>query len=301
MTALYRGELEAARASLERAVRGYDPARDHARAMREYGGHPHPAALAYLGRTLLFLGYPDQALRRGEEAVSEARRWSGPLGMAQVLGMLTTIHQARRDLDDAWERSEIALAYATDKGIAHWIVQSTIARAWVRGVTEPAASLDASVADIRHAIDRFRATGTILGLSEYLALLAEVYAAGRRVPDALAAVDEARRHAEATGERYYAAEIERLRGELLLARGDGEDEAEAAFRRALLHARAQGARMSELRAATSCARLLQRRGAGDEARALLAPLYAWLSEGFEAPDVRAARAVLEAPAARPAP
>jgi DNA-binding NtrC family response regulator/predicted ATPase/ABC-type cobalamin transport system ATPase subunit len=297
MTQLMLGEFVDAREQLEEAVAGYRPEQHHARALREYGYHPHAVALSYLGRTLSFLGYEDQALGRSREAVHEAERWTTPLGVAQTLAMLTAIHRGRRDMEGAWEIGEKALAYATDKGIAHWIVVSTMMMAWLRGLTDPAA-LDASIADLRRGIDQLRATGTILCLSEYLTYLAEVYAAGHRLAEAVAVVDEAEGHAEATGEHYCIPDILRLRGELLLMEGsaDAIPAAEACFRRALERARAQRARAPELRVATSYARLLQRRGAPDDAHALLAPLYAWFTEGFETAHLRAARAVLDATA-----
>jgi hypothetical protein len=111
------------------------------------------------------------------------------------------------------ETGEKTLAYATDKGIAFWIMQSTIFMAWVRGVTGASPTPDASIEDIRRSIERYRTTDSVLGLSEYLMLLAEVCAAAGRVPEALAVIDEAERHAEATG-GDLTGDIRRLRGDL---------------------------------------------------------------------------------------
>ena len=148
---------------------------------------------------------------------------------------------------------------------------------------------------MRRGIDALRRTGTVLGLGGYLVLLAEVHAAGGRVPEALASLAEAEAHAEARGERHVSVEMLRLRGELVLLRGapDAVTEAETCFRGAIEQARQREARTQELRAATSLARLLQRQGRHDEARASLAPLYAWFTEGLSTVTLREARATLE--------
>ena len=294
MIEVFLGNFTKARAALEQAIHVYRP-EDHRARVREYGGHLHPPCLAYLARALAHLGFPDQAQQRSEEAVVQAQQWSSPLGVAQALGMLAMHHLMLRDVDAAWEASDKALAYATSKGLAYWIVQSTIVMAWARGVADPTSDLDAAIADIRHGIDGFRSTGTLLGLGGYLMLLTEVHAAGGRVPEALAILAEAEAHADATGEHHLTADMKRLRGELVLLRGaaDAVTDAETYFRSAIEQARRREAKTSEVRAATSLAQLLQRRGRHDEAHALLAPLYAWFTEGFDTVTLRAARATLE--------
>jgi predicted ATPase len=209
--------------------------------------------------------------------------------------MLAALHQQRRDVDATWEASDKAVAYAASKGIAHWTVQSMILMAWARGMAEQTSGLDAAIADIRHGIEHFRSTGTLLALSGNLLLLAEVHAASGRVPEALAILGEAEAHAATTGERFPISEIQRLRGELVLLRGgaDAVVEAETCFRSAIEQARRREAKTPELRAATSLARLLQGRGRHDEARALLTPVHAWFTEGFDTMTMRAARATLE--------
>jgi len=96
------------------------------------------------------------------------------------------------------------------------------------------------------------------------------------------------------GERRWEAELYRLKGEILLARSAAHDaEAEACFRQALDIARHQEAKSWGLRAAMSLARLWQRQGKRAEARALLAPIYDWFTEGFDTADLREAKALLE--------
>jgi predicted ATPase len=97
-----------------------------------------------------------------------------------------------------------------------------------------------------------------------------------------------------SGGRWWEAELYRLRGELLLQQtAPPPAEVEACFRQALDVARRQQAKSLELRAAMSLSRLWQRQGKRDEARALLAPIYGWFTEGFDTADLREARALLE--------
>ena len=137
----------------------------------------------------------------------------------------------------------------------------------------------------------------------YLGLLAEVYEKVDRVDEGLAVVAEALALAEETGAHYWDAELERLRGTLLLGRatarlgrkrgGSTANDPEPCFQRAIEIARRQQAKSLELRAATSLARLWQGQGRTAEARSLLSEVYSWFSEGHETPDAREARSVLE--------
>ena len=106
-------------------------------------------------------------------------------------------------------------------------------------------------------------------------------------------LEEALASTEVSGERWWQAELHRLRGRLLVARGQ-HDEGEACFRRAIEVSRGQRARTLELRAATSLARLWSDRGRNAEARDLLAPIYCWFTEGFGTLDLKEAKILLDA-------
>jgi predicted ATPase len=153
-------------------------------------------------------------------------------------------------------------------------------------------------AQIREGIDALRSTWVELRRPFHLSLLAGTLEAGGQIEEGLAVVAEALDVIEATGDRVYEAELQRLRGELLLRRAAGEGqplraEAEACLRRALDVARRQGAKSLELRAALSLARLLRGRGERAEGRRLLAETFGWFTEGWDTPDLRAAREFLE--------
>ena len=138
------------------------------------------------------------------------------------------------------------------------------------------------------------ATGSELLRSYYLALLAAVYGESGQPTVGQAMLAEAWALVDKNGERWYAAELHRLQGALLLQQGTpAVRQAEQCFQQALHLARTQQAKSWELRAATSLARLWQQQGKQAEARAQLAPLYSWFTEGFDTADLQEAQALLE--------
>jgi predicted ATPase len=132
-------------------------------------------------------------------------------------------------------------------------------------------------------------------LPMYHTLLAESYGKIGQIEEGLTVVVEALRGVENTGERYYEAELQRLKGAFLLQLSlDNQREAEACFQHALTIAQDQGAKAWELRTAMSLARLWQHQGKRQQAHDLLAPVYTWFTEGFDTPDVQEAKALLDA-------
>jgi predicted ATPase len=129
-------------------------------------------------------------------------------------------------------------------------------------------------------------------LPYYLALLADVHLRADQADAGLDVVEEALSRGREMNERWWDAELHRLRAELLLAGGAEPAEAEAALRRALEIARGQQARSLELRSARALAGLWAGSGRTAEARDLLAPVYSSFTEGLGTPDLEAARAFL---------
>jgi predicted ATPase len=151
-----------------------------------------------------------------------------------------------------------------------------------------------AVARIKASLAAYRATGGELWQPYFLALVADCLRAVGQMKDAGHCIVEALTRAAATGERWFEAELLRLRGEVRLVSGIAEDEAvEVCFQNAIEIAREQGARWWELRAATSLARLWAEQGRRREAYDLLAPIYDWFTEGLDLPALREARAVLQ--------
>jgi predicted ATPase len=202
------------------------------------------------------------------------------------------VHRLRREVYAVHEHTAAAMALAAELGLARWWPMTVHQRGWVLVAQGRSAE---GIARMHEGLRALQATETELAQPRLLALLAEAYGYGDHAEDGRQVVAEALAVAQRTGERRDAAEISRVKGELLLQYAvTNASEAEACFQQALALARRQQTQSWELRAAMSLARLWQRQGKRAEARALLAETYGWFTEGFDTADLRDAKALLEA-------
>lgn len=183
---------------------------------------------------------------------------------------------------------------SSDHGLGLWSVLADGI-----GTTCEVARGDVSTAlvGLRRALDAMRRLRFWFYVPRMLAIAAETHL---RIGDFLAgsmAIDEGLALAQTTTSQWYVPELHRIRGELHAGRGAPADTVEASFRSALDAARRQGARSWELRAATSFARWLARRGRDREARSILTPCLQTFDQGFQTNDIRSARLVLDGPVA----
>jgi predicted ATPase len=146
---------------------------------------------------------------------------------------------------------------------------------------------------MREGLTAMHAFEADLGRSRYLALLGEACGATGQLAEGLSLLAEALAFAEQSGERFFEAEIYRLRGELLLQSEAPQAEAEECWRQAIKVAQRQEAKSLELRAAMSLARLWQKQGKCEEARQRLAEIYGWFTEGFDTADLQEAKVLLD--------
>ncbi len=161
--------------------------------------------------------------------------------------------------------------------------------AWVTGQCA-----DDRIEAFRSALAEWRRMGSRLALGLWHALFAECLEKHGNTDEALTALEAAVVHFERTGDATWEPEVHRLIGDLLLRRNpSAPDRAEVSYRRAIERARSQEAKSWELRAATSLARLWRDQGKPAEARALLAPVYGWFTEGFDTADLKDAKALLK--------
>ena len=287
---LYLGDLAAARLDLKEALALYDPEHDPFKAPRyrfDMGCH----ASARLGLVLWHEGFPDEALRHSQEAIAAARAGSHPLSEALALSHAAKVHQLRGEARPCLERAEATLTLATEQVLPFYVARAEVLVGWARVKTDEAKE---GLPRLRAGLDGYRAIGAKFEMPHWLALLAEACLAAGRIEEGLSAVREALAEVEETAARCYEAELNRLRGELQLAAEEpDESRAEYSFRKAIGIAGAQGAKSFELRAAASLARLLARQGRRGEARGLLAPVYAWFTEGFDTADLKKAKTLLD--------
>jgi predicted ATPase len=260
--------------------------------MFRMGHDPSVACRADTAITLWLLRYPDQALARLHEALALAHELAHPYSLAFARCWAAYVYQFRRDALAVHEQAEAAVALATEQGFPFWAAQGTSIRGWALAWQGEG---EAGLALVRQGIAAFRATGAALWVPYFCTVLAEVSAHLGYTADGLQALAEARPLVEQHEERWWAAEIARLRGVLLLQQPEtSQAEAETWLQRALDVAHHQEAKALELRAAMSLSRLWQQQGKWDEARTLLAPIYGWFTEGFDTADLQEAKALLEA-------
>jgi predicted ATPase len=178
---------------------------------------------------------------------------------------------------------------ATEQGFPFRRAMGTIFRGWVKVKNDDVAE---GISLVRDGSTAYRATGAEVWVPHYIALLAGACGIAGQVEEGVILLDDALQIVERTGERWFAAELYRHKGELLLRQGNSEA-AEELYRKALSIAVEQEAKLWELRAAMSLARLRRGQGCHAEARDLLAPVYGWFTEGFDTPDLKEAKSLLE--------
>ena len=187
------------------------------------------------------------------------------------------------------ERADELVAVTTEQGFLYFGALGTIFRGWVKVENGDVAE---GISLLRSGSEAYRATGAALFMPHHTALLARAYEITGQVEEAATRLDDALQIVEKTGERWFEAELNRLKGQLLLRQGH-PDAAEELYRRALSIAEAQEAKLWELRAAVSLARLRRDQGRHAGARGLLVPVYGWFTEGFDTPDLKEAKALLD--------
>jgi predicted ATPase len=290
VTWFYLGALPPARQHLEDGIARCTL--DHSRAPVFRIGHdPGVACRADAALTLWLLGYPQQALARLHEALASAHALAHPYSLAFAWCWAATVYQLRRDVLAVQEQAEAAVALAAEQGFPFWAAQGTSLRGWALAWQGQG---EAGVPLVRQGIAAFRATGAVLWVPYLCTMLADACDHMGSTADGLQALAEAHALVEQHDERWWEAEIHRLRSVVLLRQpGTPPAEAAAGFQRALDVARRQEAKSLELRAAMSLARLWQQQGKQAKARELLAPIYGWFTEGFDTADLQEAKVLLE--------
>jgi predicted ATPase len=284
-------ELTLARMHFEQGIALYDRQRQGSLAVL-YGQDPGVGCLRYLARILWLLGYPDQALQRIQEALILAQTLAHPQSLAEALCHMAHIHRLRREVPQTLQWAEAAMAHATEQGFPVWLSIGMSLQSWALAMQSQGAQ---GMAQMHKVLASVQAAGRVQGQPSLLAWLAEGYLERGQAEEGLSCIAEAVAAVHTAGERFYEAELYRLRGELLLRQAiPAVQEADAYFRQALEVACHQQAKSLELRAAMSLSRLWQGQERRGEARKVLAPIYGWFSEGFNTADLQEAKALLEA-------
>jgi class 3 adenylate cyclase/predicted ATPase len=284
------GDYRAALAHFETAASLHRPD-EHRDSALHYGQDIGVSAFVQWSWALWHRGYPDQSTRAADRALAYSRELGHAHTLAYALYFTGMAAVVARDVATACAYSNDCVAIASEHGFPLWAALGRSLRGWADAQKGEATT---GIAIIRDGLAASEATGTRVNTPFYLTLLAEALALAGKIEEGLAALDDALATAAVSGATGWNAEIHRLRGELT-GRLPYPDPAKAedSFRTALAIAREQGTRGYELRAATSLARLWREQGRQGEARDLLAPVYGWFTEGFDTPDLKEAKRLLD--------
>jgi predicted ATPase len=288
----FLGKPTQARTHLEHTITFYDPQKHHTLAFL-YGLDPGVVSLSAMSWALWALGYPKQARQRSCEALALAQELTHSPSLIMThtyAGLLCTFC---RDWQKAQALAEACIRLATEHGSPYWLSGGLFCHGWALAKQGQA---EEGVAQMREGIAGNRATGADALVVVQLATLAEACGKAGQPEEGLATVAEALATVDRTSERFYEAEVYRIKGELLLkdeGRRRRDESPEDCFHQAIEVARQQQAKSWELRAVMSLCRLWQEQGRRAEARERLAEVYGWFSEGFDTPDLQEARVLLE--------
>ena len=289
-TSYYMGRTAESLEHLERAVAIYDPAQHFPHAFI-FGKDPGAVALVHLGGVEWLRGRSDDALATANRGRALAGTWNHPFSELWAAIGQAFVLQVRGDVEGVRDVAQFVMHHAVEQVFPNWLAQGQAFMGWTLAATGRA---EEGVVLLRQGLGLWSMTGAEL-YSTYLSyLLADALRMGGS-PEAMAVVDDALARAERTGERFWEAELHRIRGEILATGGD-QAGAGREFAVALEQARSREQPALEVRAATSIVRHGAGAGRPVDADGLLRPLLGRLSQGLDLPDVAAARAALASPA-----
>jgi class 3 adenylate cyclase/predicted ATPase len=286
-TKLFSAEFASALNHFEQLMVLHVPGRTSAEPLLD----PWVSGRSLVSWVLLLLGHPERALAHSREALNEAHEQLRPYMLAAVMHQQNVVDQLRGNRRVVEERAAGLVELSRHHGFAHWHATATFLHGWALATD---GSVAAGLDEMRRGLAAKQATGAQLKVPYYLGLMAGVLGGADDGSEALALLDKALARVDQTGECWFEAELDRVKGEVLLGLSpERAAEAETCYQQALTVARQQGARLWELRAATSLARLWRDRGRQAAGHELLAPIYGWFTEGFDTADLKDAKALLD--------
>jgi tetratricopeptide (TPR) repeat protein len=280
-----QGNFLVARAHLEQSLALYDLSQ---RGSYGFVQDPHATGLGLLGHVLHSLGYPEQAIKKSQEALSDAREQGEPYTLAWAIGSTAGLHVRRGEHLKGQELAIERMALCTEHGFLSMLGEGHL---WCGCAMVKEGRGQEGIARIRQSLAI--ATTTIQSRLFELYLASAYWRTGRS-EEGLSVVENSLAKMSIAGESYnILPDLYLLRGELLLTRDSCEVEAERWAYRAIEIARRNSDKTAELWATTRLARLLDKQGRRDEARSMLADIYNWFTEGFDTADLKDAKALLD--------
>ena len=275
---------------LKEAISHMQHARDASRSVALASTGILPRTTVTEALALQLLGRVGEAANLAEERLRRARESGHLFSLAMALEIAAALCLIRRQPEAALSHADEAMVLSEENGFAQ---RRAMAQSVHGAALTELGQLDRGVADLQESIAVIEARGGPFR-QLWIAHLARCYSIMGRTHGVVRMLDEALAHVERSGEKFWQAEMLRLKGEVLLMHdAAGIVDAEACFRAALDVARTQEARWWELRTSVSLARLLRDTNRRDEARTMLADIYGWFTEGFDLPDLKDAKTLLD--------
>lgn len=301
-THFWRGTFTTAQEHMEQSVALYEPQR-HQPQVLTYGLDFGVTSRSYPIICLWLLGYPEQARRQSAETLALPQAASHPYSRLFALYSSAMLHCWLQQWTAVHGMARTITELATEHGLEFFLVVGVFLENWaVAAQVQPERERTSKRQDLA-VPQQF---GAMLGRSCALSVQAQACLQIGHVEEGLGAIAEALAYIERTEERWYEAEVWRVKGELTLEQENqkakiknfqpptSNPQAEACFLTAIEIARRQQAKSWELRATTSLARLWQQQGKQEEACQRLGEVYAWFTEGFDTPDLQEAKTLLTA-------
>jgi predicted ATPase/DNA-binding SARP family transcriptional activator len=284
------GEYTQARDHLAEITSSYKHQQHHQPLVMLHASDPGLGALAYESCCLWCLGYPDQALRSNQKALDLAREFDHSFSLADVLCYAGCMFNAMsREANELYKNVDEMMRLSIELNYRGWLARAT---SYLGSAQVKLGQVQEGIKNIKAGIADNMDDDAWLHMSGHHCFLGEAYGGLGQPGKGLQSLNEALEWVEKTDEHHWEAEAYRLRGELQLMEGD-QIEAETSIRTAIEIARGQHARSWELRATMSLARLWRKQGRTNDARQVLAEIYNWFTEGFDTPDLREAKSLLE--------
>lgn len=287
LNAAWSGQFKKSRFHSNRVYELFDPGKDRPLAY-VYGQDLKMSAFVIATQAEAALGFPDTAVKLREHALRESQLTTHIYSRAYARSWSLHVYYYTRDIEKMRLAQSDAVNYSRDQSILFWRICAEMYMAWL---LLQDGDYENSIIQMRGAMDFLAMTGTIFRMP-MSAILAEALFKKGEVNHALDELDRSLEIMTKQGEMHYEAESHRLKGDFLLEGKNDSDSAEKAYLAALAIANGQEAKLFELRAATSLAKLWHRNGRRNDAWNLLSGIHSWFTEGFDLPDLRDARKAL---------
>jgi class 3 adenylate cyclase/predicted ATPase len=287
---VWRGDARQGSEHLQQALSLYNGSK-HDKLAYTFSQHPRTAALAHLCLALQHLGFIDQAMDAGWQAISDAKRIGHFNSIAYSLCFVSLLIMLRRDVSTLKTTAGELMQLAKKYHASYWALWAKPMLGWIAAQE---GNIDIGIRQMHESAEALQKQNANLWVPQTLLLEAEILANAKQYQHAHNLLDAAQALIEPLDQRFYEAELYRVRGIVLTAENPNSPDGIQSLDHAINVARRQNSRFLELRACVSKARVWRDRGLRDDARNIVAPVYRWFTEGLDTIDLSEARTLLEA-------